>query len=98
MTIIHSKRYKTDTMGLFCTNAAGMGCSVPDIAASVVYRVQDFCDAMQKGGRTVPQPRNSRNDAMARQDWVSTPQNPDSQTKQVKAIKRRLDNLDEATL
>ena len=36
---------------LFATDAAGMGCDIPDIVTSVVYGLQDLCSAFQKGGR-----------------------------------------------
>ena len=64
-TAVYSDGYKERTMEkfrggmvrwLFCTDAAGMGCDVPDILLSVVYGVQDLCAAFQKGGRAVRDP------------------------------------------
>ncbi|KLO04077.1 hypothetical protein SCHPADRAFT_809818, partial [Schizopora paradoxa] len=59
-TAVYSDKYKEKVMKwfrtgqvrwLFCTDAAGMGCDIPDIEFSVVYGVDDLCSAMQKGGR-----------------------------------------------
>lgn len=36
---------------LFATDAAGMGCDIPDISTVVVYGLQDLCSTFQKGGR-----------------------------------------------
>ena len=61
-TAVFSDAYKETTMEafrlgitrwLFCTDAAGMGCDVPDILWSIIYGVQNLCSAIQKGGRAV---------------------------------------------
>lgn len=59
-TAVFSEYYKETIMErfrsgsvrwLFRTDAAGMGCDIPDITMSVIYGVQDLCSAFQKGGR-----------------------------------------------
>ncbi len=64
-TAVYSDSYKEEKMAafrsgeirwLFCTDAAGMGCDVPDILQVVVYGAQDLCSAFQKGGRAARDP------------------------------------------
>ncbi|KIM71539.1 hypothetical protein PILCRDRAFT_82686, partial [Piloderma croceum F 1598] len=64
-TAVFSEEYKNKVMEwfrtgkvrwLFCTDAAGMGCDVPDIMWAIIYGAQDFCMAMQKGGQAGRKP------------------------------------------
>ncbi|KAH9858430.1 hypothetical protein C2E23DRAFT_711572, partial [Lenzites betulinus] len=59
-TAVYSEHYKQTIMERFregsvrwllCTDAAGMGCDIPDIDMSIIYGVQDLGSAFQKGGR-----------------------------------------------
>jgi superfamily II DNA helicase RecQ len=59
-TAIYSEEYKETVMEwfhqgqvqwLFCMDAAGMGCNIPDIVWAIVYGMQEMCTAFQKSGR-----------------------------------------------
>ncbi|KAI0827850.1 hypothetical protein BC628DRAFT_1296015, partial [Trametes gibbosa] len=64
-TAVFSEHYKETIMEcfhlgsvrwLFCTDATGMGCDMPDMKMLVIYGVQDLCSAFQKGGRAAWHP------------------------------------------
>ncbi|KAG9125841.1 hypothetical protein FRC07_005991 [Ceratobasidium sp. 392] len=61
-TASHSAKYRADTMAgfvagtirvLVCTEAAGMGCDIPDVALTVQWKTpRTTSNAVQRGGRT----------------------------------------------
>lgn len=78
-TAVFSEHYKETIMEhfrlgsvrwLFCTDAAGMGCDIPDIEMSVIYSVQDLCSAFQKGGRAARRPDLTGRMVWLVEDWV----------------------------
>nr|VWO95074.1 ATP-dependent RNA helicase mak5 (EC [Ganoderma boninense] len=78
-TAVYSDGYKERTMDkfrrgmvrwLFCTDAAGMGCDVPDILLSVIYGIQELCGAIQKGGRAVRDPSLQGTMLWLVEDWA----------------------------
>ncbi|KAI1790168.1 P-loop containing nucleoside triphosphate hydrolase protein [Ganoderma leucocontextum] len=78
-TAVSSEHYKATIMErfrmgearwLFCTDAAGMGCDIPDIKDSVIYGVQDLCSAFQKGGRAARDPSVSGRMVWLVEDWA----------------------------
>ncbi|GJE85292.1 ATP-dependent DNA helicase RecQ-like protein [Phanerochaete sordida] len=101
-TAVYSEEYKSTVMEwfrtgkvrwLFCTDAAGMGCDVPDIVLVVVYGVQDFCDAMQKAGRAGRDPRIQGRLLWLVEDWVFD----DPESAPTKKVQEKRDALDSAT-
>ena len=73
-TAIYSEEYKETVMEwfhqrqvqwLFCMDAAGMGCDIPDIVWAIVYGMQEMCTAFQKGGRA-----GRRSDIAAKMVWL----------------------------
>jgi hypothetical protein len=107
-TAVYSEEYKKTVMErfrtgkirwLFCTDAAGMGTDVADIVFAIIYGVQAFADAMQKGGRA------GRMAALAAvmiwlvQEWAFEPQVVSTASKTKKQLKEeeRRAALDPAT-
>ncbi|KDN49102.1 hypothetical protein RSAG8_02455, partial [Rhizoctonia solani AG-8 WAC10335] len=64
----HSSKYRADTMNLFrigviriliCTDAAGMGCDIPDIHIVVQWRLATLSTIIQRWGRAARGPGNA---------------------------------------
>ncbi|TFY56502.1 hypothetical protein EVJ58_g7603 [Rhodofomes roseus] len=81
-TSVLSEEYKTAVLEQFrngsvrwllCTDAAGMGCDIPDIIWVIIYGVEDLPSAFQKGGRAVRQPGLFGTMVWLVQDWAFDP-------------------------
>jgi superfamily II DNA helicase RecQ len=112
-TATYSEEYKERTMQdflvgnirwLFCTDAAGMGCDIPDIQRVVIYGIQDLCSAMQKGGRAGRSPGLVSEMIWIIEDWVfdrkeasfesTKPKTKGGTSRQAAAHERRRELLD----
>ncbi|KAF5334931.1 hypothetical protein D9611_012779 [Ephemerocybe angulata] len=85
-TAIHSEEYKEECMErfmkgvelrwLFATLAAGMGTDVPDVEMVVVFGVDEFTSAFQKGGRAGRSPGLQATMIWLVEPWAFNPDPP----------------------
>lgn len=57
----------------FCTDAAGMGCDIPDVIWVVLYGIMSMASALQKQGRAVLDPTLLGTTVWLVEDWVFDP-------------------------
>ncbi|EPS97624.1 hypothetical protein FOMPIDRAFT_117753 [Fomitopsis schrenkii] len=57
----------------FCTDAAGMGCDIPDVLWVVLYGIMPMSSALQKQGRAVRDPALFGTAVWLIEDWVFSP-------------------------
>ncbi|KAI1791171.1 P-loop containing nucleoside triphosphate hydrolase protein [Ganoderma leucocontextum] len=85
------ERFRTGTARwLFCTDAAGMGCDIPDIDRAIIYGIQDLCSAFQKGGRAARSSGGTGTMVWLVEDWVFEDE-PEAGRTEVEGRREKLD-------